>query len=45
MQLEVLCNTQATEANTFIANLKLVHEELKKTIEDAQCCYQILADK
>jgi len=45
MQLEVLCDAQATETNTFIADLKLVHKELKKTIEDAQCYYQILADK
>jgi len=45
MQLEVLCNVQATKADMFVADLKLVHEELKRTIKDAWCCYQIPADK
>ena len=35
MQLEVLCNVQATKADMFVADLKLVHEELKRTIKDA----------
>jgi len=33
------------KADTFIADLKLVYKELKRTIKNAQYYYQILADK
>jgi len=38
-------NTQTAEANSFVADLRVVHDDLRKAIEDMQCCYQLSADK
>jgi len=45
MQLQVENNAQITEADSFVTDLRLVHDNLKRAIEDAQRRYQILADK
>jgi len=45
MQLQVKCVAQATEANSFITDLKTVHEELRTVIKDVQRHYQAPADK
>jgi len=34
MQLQVKCATQVTEANSFVTDLKIVHEDLRMAIED-----------
>ena len=45
MQLQVENNTQIMDADLFVTDLRLVHNNLKRAIEDTQCCYQIPADK
>ena len=45
MQLQVENNARITEADSFVTDLRLVHDDLKRAIEDAQHHYQIPADK
>jgi len=45
MQLQVERIAQVTEANSFVTDLKIVHEDLRTAIEDAQRHYQALADR
>jgi len=45
MQLQVENNAWITEADSFVTDLRLVHDDLKRAIEDAQHHYQIPADK
>ena len=45
MQLQVENNAQITEVDLFVTDLRLVHDDLKRAIKDAQHCYQIPADK
>ena len=45
LQVQVERVVQTSEADFFVADLKAVHEDLKKEIKDAQRRYQILADK
>jgi len=45
MQLQVENDTRITEADSFVTDLRLVHDDLKRAIEDAQHCYQIPVDK
>ena len=45
LQVQVEHVARTMEADSFMANLKTVHEDLKKAIKDAQRCYQIPADK
>jgi len=45
MQLQVENNARITEADSFVTDLRLVHDNLKRAIEDAQRRYQIPADK
>jgi len=45
MQLQVENNAQITEADLFVTDLRLVHDDLKRAIEDTQHHYQIPADK
>ena len=33
------------EVNSFVTNLRVVHDDLRKAIEDTQHCYQLSADK
>ena len=43
--LQVENNAQTVEANSFVTDLRVVHNDLKKAIEDTQRCYQLSADK
>jgi len=45
MHLQVENNVQTAEANTFVTDLRVVHDDLRKQIEDVQRCYQLSADK
>ena len=45
MQLQVENNAQIAEVDSFVTDLRLVHDDLKRAIKDAQHCYQIPADK
>jgi len=45
MQLQVKNDTWIIEADSFVTDLRLVHDNLKRAIKDAQRCYQIPADK
>ena len=45
MQLQVENNAQVTEAGSFVADLRLVHDNLRKAIENTQRHYQVPADK
>jgi len=45
MQLQVENDVQITEADSFVIDLRLVHNDLKRVIEDAQYHYQIPVDK
>jgi len=45
LQVQVERVAQTAEADSFVADLKTVHEDLKKAIKDAQRRYQIPADK
>jgi len=38
-------DTQIMEADSFVTDLRLVHNDLKGAIKDAQHCYQIPVDK
>ena len=39
IHLQVENNTQITEANSFVTDLRVVHDNLRKAIEDVQCQY------
>jgi len=45
MHLQVENNAQTVEVNSFVTDLRVVHDDLRKRIEDAQRCYQLSADK
>ena len=45
MQLQVENDARITEANSFVTDLRLVHDDLRRAIKDAQHRYQIPADK
>ena len=45
MQLQVENNAQIIEADSFVTDLRLVHDNLKRAIEDTQRHYQIPVDK
>jgi len=45
MQLQVENNARIMEADSFVTNLRLVYDDLKGMIEDAQYHYQIPVDK
>jgi len=45
MQLQVECFAQVIEANSFVTDLKIVHEDLRAAIEDAQRRYQAPVDR
>jgi len=45
MQLQVERVAQVTEVNSFVTDLKIVHEDLRTAIEDAQRRYQAPADR
>jgi len=45
MHLQVENNTQTVEVNSFVTDLRVVHNDLRKAIEDMQHCYQLSADK
>ena len=45
MQLQVECFAQVIEANSFVTDLKIVHEDLRTAIEDTQRRYQAPADR
>ena len=35
MELQVKCDAQITEANSFVMDLRTVHNDLREAIEDA----------
>ena len=45
MHLQVENNAQTIEANSFVTDLRVVHNNLRKVIKDAQCHYQLSVDK
>ena len=45
MHLQVKCVVQATGADSFVTNLKIVHKDLRIAIENAQWYYQVPVDK
>ena len=45
MQLQVENNTWITKTDSFVTDLRLVHNNLKGAIEDMQCYYQIPVNK
>jgi len=45
IQLQVGNDAQVTEADSFVADLRLVHEDLRNAIEDAQRHYQVPVDR
>jgi len=45
IQLQVENNARIMEVDSFVTDLRLVHDDLKRAIEDAQRRYQIPADK
>jgi len=45
MYLQVKNNVQTMEANSFVIDLRVVHNNLRKAIEDTQCHYQLSVDK
>ena len=38
-------NVQTAEANSFVTDLRVVHDNLRKAIKDIQHYYQLSADK
>ena len=45
MHLQVENNAQTAEVNSFVTDLRVVHDDLRKAIKDVQRCYQLSADK
>ena len=45
MQLQVENNARVMEADSFVADLQLVHDKLRKATEDVQHRYQVPVDK
>jgi len=45
MELQVKCDAQITEANSFVIDLRTVHNNLREAIEDTQHHYQKSVDK